>query len=462
MEKYPAKLQPIRNAKRVIMKKLFYILIVFFNFNYAHSLIEVDITRGNLDPLPLAVSPLHVDAQSDNLQDIKVKDLGSLISSVIESNFRSTGLFNPLNKDAFVQKPDIAHLKPRFEDWTLITAQALVTGKILLKDNKLKVEFRLWDVAAAKEMVALAFTTTPSNWRRVAHIISDKIYERLTGETGYFDTRIIYVSETGPRTQRVKKLAIMDQDGVNVKYLTLGNELVLTPRFNPANQLVTYLSYFRNLPRVYLLDIETGVQEVVGNFPGMTFAPRFSPDGKKIIMSFAENGNSDIYTMNLESRVVEKITDHSAIDTSPSYSPDGKYICFNSDRSGLQQIYTVNSDGTNVKRISFGDGIYGTPVWSPRGDLIAFTKVRSGKFYIGVMRPDGSGERLLTENFYQEAPSWSPNGRLLVFYRETKSGNDGEGFSAKLWSIDITGYNEREIKTETDASDPSWSTLLSK
>ena len=444
------------------MKKLFFILIIFFNFNYACSLIEVDITRGNLDPLPIAVSPLHVDAQSDNLQDIKVKELGDLISSVIESNFRSTGLFNPLNKDAFVQKPDIAHLKPRFEDWSLITAQALVTGKILIKDNKLKVEFRLWDVAAAKEMVALAFTTTPTNWRRVAHIISDKIYERLTGETGYFDTRIIYVSETGPKTQRVKRLAIMDQDGVNVKYLTLGNELVLTPRFNPTNQLVTYLSYFRNLPRVYLLDIETGIQEVVGNFPGMTFAPRFSPDGKKIIMSFAENGNSDIYTMDLESRLVEKITDHSAIDTSPSYSPDGKYICFNSDRSGLQQIYTMNSDGTNVKRISFGDGIYGTPVWSPRGDLIAFTKVRAGRFYIGVMRSDGTGERLLTENFYQEAPSWSPNGRLLVFYRETKSGNDGEGFTAKLWSIDITGYNERQIKTETDASDPSWSTLLSK
>ena len=194
----------------------------------------------------------------------------------------------------------------------------------------------------------------------------------------------------------------------------------------------------------------------------MTFAPIFSPDGKKIIMSFAENGNSDIYTMDLESRLVEKITDHSAIDTSPSYSPDGKYICFNSDRSGLQQIYTMNSDGTNVKRISFGDGIYGTPVWSPRGDLIAFTKVRAGRFYIGVMRSDGTGERLLTENFYQEAPSWSPNGRLLVFYRETKSGNDGEGFTAKLWSIDITGYNERQIKTETDASDPSWSTLLSK
>jgi TolB protein len=445
------------------MKKIFYILILFlFKFNTAYSLIEVDITRGNLDPLPIAVSPLHVDPQSDNYQDNKTKELGELISSVVEKNFRSTGLFNPLNKDAFVQKPDIAHLKPRFEDWRLITAQALVTGKLLLKDEKLKIEFRLWDVAANKEMIALAFTTTPSNWRRVAHIISDKIYERLTGESGYFDTRIIYVSETGPRTQRVKKLAIMDQDGENTKYLTLGNELVLTPRFNPTNQLVTYLSYFRNLPRVYLLDIETGIQEVVGNFPGMTFAPRFSPDGKKIIMSFAKNGNSDIYTMDLESRLVEKITEDSSIDTSPSYSPDGKYITFNSDRSGLQQIYTMKSDGSGVKRISFGDGLYGTPVWSPRGDLIAFTKVRRGKFYIGVMRSDGSGERLLTENFYQEAPSWSPNGRLLVFYRETKAGKNGQGFTAKLWSIDITGYNERELKTETDASDPSWSSLLSK
>ncbi len=444
------------------MKKIIFILSIFLNFNYAFALIEVDITRGNLDPLPIAVSPLHVDVQSEEISNIKVKELGSLISSVIENNFKSTGLFNPLNKDAFIQKPDIAHLKPRFEDWSLITAQALITGKLLVKDNKLKVEFRLWDVAAAKEMIALAFTTTPANWRRVAHIISDKIYERLTGESGYFDTRVIYVSETGPKDQRVKKLAIMDQDGENVKYLTLGNELVLTPRFNPANQLVTYLSYFRNLPRVYLLDIETGIQEVVGNFPGMTFAPRFSPDGKKIIMSFAKDGNSDIYTMDLETRVVEKITDDTAIDTSPSYSPDGKYICFNSDRSGLQQIYTMNSDGTNVKRISFGDGIYGTPVWSPRGDLIAFTKVRAGRFYIGVMRVDGTGERLLTENFYQEAPSWSPNGRLLIFYRETKSGKGGEGFSAKLWSIDITGYNERQIKTETDASDPSWSNLLTK
>ena len=447
------------------MKKL--ILAIFYLFILNTSvlaLVEVDITRGNLEPLPIAVSPLYIEPGSKDVKqgDKIIKNIGEEISEVIEVNFRRSGLFNPLKKASFVQNPDIAHVKPRFEDWRLIKAQALVTGKVNITDEKLRVEFRLWDVVAAKEMIALAFSTTPDNWRRVAHIISDKIYQRLTGEKGYFDTRIIYVSESGKKTQRYKKLAIMDQDGANVKYLTLGNELVLTPRFSPTNQLVTYLSYFRNRPRVYLLDIETGVQEVVGDFPGMTFAPRFSPDGKKIIMSFAKDGNSDIYTMNLETRVVERITDHTSIDTSPSYSPDGKYICFNSDRSGLQQIYVMRNDGSNVKRITFGKGLYGTPVWSPRGDLIAFTRVHKNKFYIGVMRSDGSGERLLTENFYQEAPSWSPNGRVLIFYRETKSDSEGKGFSAKLWSIDLTGYNERLIETETDGSDPSWSSLLSR
>ena len=447
------------------MKKLLLVIFYFFLFTRStNALIEVDITRGNLDPLPIAVSPLYLESSSKEIKQSGkiIKNAGEAIAKIIEINLKRSGLFNPLNKDSFVQNPDVAHVKPRFEDWKLIKAQALVTGKVTITENKLRAEFRLWDVVAAKEMIALAFSTTPDNWRRVAHIISDKVYQRLTGEEGYFDTRIIYVSETGKKTQRYKKLAIMDQDGANVKYLTLGNELVLTPRFSPTNQLVTYLSYFRNLPRVYLLDIETGIQEVVGDFPGMTFAPRFSPDGKKIIMSFAQDGNSDIYTMHLGTRVVEKITEHSSIDTSPSYSPDGKYICFNSDRSGLQQIYVMRNDGSEVKRITFGKGLYGTPVWSPRGDLIAFTKVYNNRFYIGVMRPDGSGERLLTENFYQEAPSWSPNGRVLIFYRETKSDSEGKGFSAKLWSIDLTGYNERFIETETDGSDPSWSSLLSK
>ena len=448
--------------------KLYFIFIFIFLLKpgVSYSLVEIDITRGNLDPLPISVSPFFTDKNS--IEKIKkklnIENLGLEISKVIENNLSKTGLFDTLDKESFLQKPDIAHLKPRFEDWTLIKSQVLITGKVSSKiiNNKdyIKIEFKLWDVLGAKMVDGFSLTTVPTNWRRVGHKISDKVYERLTGESGYFDTRIIYVAEEGPKTQRVKKLAIMDQDGFNTKYLTLGNELVLTPRFNPTNQMVTYLSYFRNMPRVYLLNIETGKQEVVGDFPGMTFAPRFSPDGKKIIMSLAKDGNSEIWVRDLETNIQEKLTDHPSIDTSPSYSPDGKFITFNSDRSGYQQIYVMKSDGTKVKRISFGKGIYGTPVWSPRGDLIAFTKLHKGKFFIGVMRTDGTGERLLTENFYQEAPSWSPNGRIIIFYRETKTDDKGKGFSAKLWSIDLTGYNERLVKTETDASDPSWSSLL--
>ena len=448
--------------------KLYFIFIFIFLLKpgVSYSLVEIDITRGNLDPLPISVSPFFTDKNSKEKikKNLNIENLGLEISKVIENNLSKTGLFDTLDKESFLQKPDIAHLKPRFEDWTLIKSQVLITGKVSSKiiNNKdyIKIEFKLWDVLGAKMVDGFSLTTVPTNWRRVGHKISDKVYERLTGESGYFDTRIIYVAEEGPKTQRVKKLAIMDQDGFNTKYLTLGNELVLTPRFNPTNQMVTYLSYFRNMPRVYLLNIETGKQEVVGDFPGMTFAPRFSPDGKKIIMSLAKDGNSEIWVRDLETNIQEKLTDHPSIDTSPSYSPDGKFITFNSDRSGYQQIYVMRSDGSKVKRISFGKGIYGTPVWSPRGDLIAFTKLHKGKFFIGVMRTDGTGERLLTENFYQEAPSWSPNGRIIIFYRETKTDEKGQGFSAKLWSIDLTGYNERLVKTETDASDPSWSSLL--
>ncbi len=445
---------------------LIFVCIFLLKPGYSHSLVEIDITRGNLDPLPISISPFFTDkiTNAKIKKELDLDNLGLEISKVIENNLKKTGLFNTIDKESFLQKPDIAHLKPRFEDWALIKSQVLITGKVTSKiindKDYIRIEFKLWDILGAKMVDGFSLTTVPTNWRRVGHKISDKVYERLTGESGYFDTRIIYVAEEGPKTQRIKKLAIMDQDGFNTKYLTLGNELVLTPRFNPTNQMVTYLSYFRNMPRVYLLNIETGKQEVVGDFPGMTFAPRFSPDGKKIIMSLAKDGNSEIWVRNLETNIQEKLTDHPSIDTSPSYSPDGKYITFNSDRSGYQQIYIMRSDGSNVKRISFGKGIYGTPVWSPRGDLIAFTKLHKGKFFIGVMRTDGTGERLLTENFYQEAPSWSPNGRIIIFYRETKTDKKGEGFSAKLWSIDLTGYNERLVKTETDASDPSWSSLL--
>ena len=308
-------------------------------------------------------------------------------------------------------------------------------------------------------MVGLAYITVTNNWRQVSHIIADAVYKRITGEDGYFNTRIVYISESGPSNRRIKRLAIMDQDGENHKFLTQGDSLVLTPRFSPTLQEITYLSFYGDLPRVYIFNIETGRQEMLGDFPGMTFAPRFSPDGNTVIMSMAKDGNTEIYTMDLRTRAVKRLTRHSAIDTSPYISPDGKKIVFNSDRSGGQQLYVMNADGSSVRRISFGKGRYATPVWSPRGDLIAFTKISGGRFFIGVRAPDGSGERLLADGFLVEAPTWSPNGRVLMFFRETPLANKG-GKRTRLFSIDLTGQNERQIVTPMDASDPAWSPLL--
>ena len=440
-----------------MIKKLLLILGISFLFiSNSWSMIEIDITEGNREPLPLAITEFFYN---NNEKDV-LAEIATNMRSVMSADLERSGLFKSINKEAFIQDNQSMHLRPRFEDWRLIKAQGLITGDLSLEGEKLKVEFRLWDTLAEKEIEALVLITTQQNWRRVSHMIADKIYERLTGEEGYFDTRIVYVSEEGPKNKRVKKLAIMDQDSFNHRFLTSGKELVLTPRFNPVRQEITYLSYFKNLPRVYLLDIQTGIQEVVGDFPGMTFAPRFSPDGNKIIMSLAREGNSDIYVMDMVTRIVERLTDNPAIDTSPSYSPDGQRITFNSDRGGSQQIYVMDSNGRNQKRISKGTGNYATPVWSPRGDLIAFTKNFQGQYFIGVMRVDGTGERLLTENWYQEAPSWSSNGRVLIFYRETKADDEGKGHSSSIWSIDLTGFNERKIPTPNDASDPSWSKLI--
>jgi len=416
--------------------------------------LRIDITQGTVEPLPVAITDLIGDTP-------QAAQYGRDISAVVAADLERSGLFRPIDSRAFIQSAMALNVLPRFGDWRVINAQALVHGRAdVLEDGRLKIEFRLWDVVAEQQMVGRAYTSVPGNWRRVAHIIADAIYERITGETGYFDTQIVYISETGAANQRIKRLAIMDQDGANHQFLTQGNELVLTPRFSPSRREITFLSYFRRIPRVYIFDLDTGRQEILGDFPGMTFAPRFSPDGKTVIMSMAEDGNTDIYTMDLHTRVVKRLTNHTAIDTSPDYSPDGRQIVFNSDRGGTQQLYVMDADGRNVKRISYGAGRYATPVWSPRGDLIAFTKIQGGRFFIGVMGVDGGGERLLAEDFLVEGPTWSPNGRVLMFFRETPSGSDRKGTRSRLHSIDLTGYNEREIVTPLDASDPAWSPLI--
>ena len=403
--------------------------------------ITVDITRGNVQPLPIAIPSFTGNK------------LASQIGDVVTADLKRSGLFAPIDASAFIQKDVSPDATPRFPDWTVINAQALVTGKVAQEaDGRLRAEFRLWDTFAGQQLDGQQFYATPDNWRRVAHIIADAIYERLTGEKGYFDTRIVFVSESGPKQKRVKRLAIMDQDGADVSYLTGGDDLVLTPRFSPNRQELTYMSFGRSEPRVYLLQLETGQREVVGNFPGMTFAPRFSPDGQKIVMSLQQEGSANIYAMDLRSRATTRLTSTSAIDTAPSFSPDGARIVFESDRGGRPQVYTMGADGSNQQRISFGDGSYSTPVWSPRGDLIAFTKQSGGQFQIGVMRPDGSGERILTSSFHAEGPTWAPNVRVIMFFRDPQGGG-----GPQLYSIDLTGRNEQKIPTPGYASDPAWS-----
>jgi len=413
--------------------------------------LTIDIGTGQIEPMPIAVTEFRAKEEGEAAR------LGQDITRVVTADLERSGLFRPINPQAFIQSLPSLDIQPRFSDWRVIGGQALVQGAVLVQpDGSLRTEFRLWDVLGEAQLVGRAYEAPPANWRRVAHIIADAIYKRITGEEGYFDTRVVYVAESGPEERRVKRLAIMDQDGANHKFLTSGRELVLTPRFSPSTQEITYLSYFNDRPRVYLLNIDTGRQEIVGDFPGMTFAPRFSDDGNKVIMSLAVDGNSEIYVMDLRTRASARLTNNPAIDTSPCFSPDGSRVVFNSDRGGSQQIYVMDAGGNSARRISFGEGRYATPVWSPRGDLVAFTKINKGEFFIGVMAPDGSGERLLTKGFLVEGPTWAPNGRVLMFFRQTR----GAGGRTRLYSIDLTGYNEREIVTPTDASDPAWSPLI--
>jgi TolB protein len=400
-------------------------------------------------PLPIAIPNFVGGTPADG-------DVGAGVAQVITNNLKRSGLFAPIDQAAYIDKIVNFDVAPQFNNWKSINAQALVTGRMTRQaDGHLTAEFRLWEVATGGTLDGKQYSAQPENWRRIAHIISDEIYSRLTGEKGYFDSRVVFVDETGPKERRVKRLALMDQDGFNVRFLTRGSELVLTPRFSPSTQDITYMEFGQGDPRVYLMNIDTQQREVVGNFPGMSFSPRFSPDGQRVIMSLQQGGNSNLYVMDLRSSGTKRLTDTPAIDTSPSYSPDGSQICFESDRGGKPQIYVMPAGGGQAQRISFGEGQYSTPVWSPRGDYIAFTKQGGGQFSIGIMKPDGSGERLLTSGFHNEGPTFAPNGRVLMFFRDP-GGNAGPS----LYTVDISGRFEQRVPTPGFASDPAWSPLL--
>ena len=436
------------------IKKIFFsFLIFFFYIINVNAELKIDITSGYTEPTPIGINDFIGFTEEE-------KDVAKQITKLVIADLNNSGLFKVIDPKAYIQRITNPNIMPKFADWKIINAQALIIGSTKLETNgNIRIEFRLWDVFAEQQMAGWAFNTARSNWRQISHRIADKVYERLTGEIGYFDTRIAYIAESGPAKKRIKRLAIMDQDGANHRFLTNGTNLVLTPRFSPSQQELTYLSYIGRIPRVYLLDIETGKQEIVGDFPGMTFAPRFSPFGDQVIMSLASEGNSDIYSYNLKTNIRKQLTTYRGIDTSPSYAPNGKKIAFNSDRGGTPQIYVMNSNGKKIKRISFGKGNYSTPVWSPRGDYIAFTKFFNKTFYIGVMTPEGKGERIIAKGFLVEGPTWTPNGRMIGYTKKDYPIKKKEG-KTRIFLIDLTGFHEKEIITPLEASDPAWSPLL--
>ena len=404
-----------------------------------------------IEPLPVAVPDFVADTPA-------AQDYARNIARVIAADLTGTGLFREIPAEAHISRIASFDSPVQFADWRAINAQALVTGAVSLDGaGRLVARFRIYDVFAGQELGrGQQLVGERDGWRRIAHKVADQVYSRITGEGGYFDSRVVFVAESGPKDQRAKRLAIMDYDGANVQYLTDASAIVLAPRFSPTGDRVLYTSYETGFPRIYLLDVASVGRRALPTMEGtMAFAPRFSPDGRTVLYSLTQGGNTDLFTMDIASGASTRLTTAPSIETAPSYSPDGRQIVFESDRSGTPQLYIMGASGGEARRISFGPGRYGTPVWSPRGDLIAFTKQSKGRFHIGVMRVDGSEERLLTASFLDEGPTWAPNGRVIMFTRETQ-GAQGE---ARLYSVDITGRNLRQVPTQGGASDPSWGPL---
>ena len=412
--------------------------------------LRIEITEGVIEPLPFAV-PTFVAENGG------AGEMANAITRVVSEDLVGTGLFREIAESAHIGRVTSFSSPVQYADWKAINAQALITGAVAVDGNRVTVKFRLYDVFSGAEMGdGLQFSGTTAGWRRMAHKVADAVYSRITGEGPYFDSRVVYVSETGPKNDRRKRLAIMDYDGANTQYLTDSAAIVLAPRFSPTGDRVLYTSYETGFPKIYVLDVATVGRRTLTTPEGtMSFAPRFAPDGQTVVYSLSQGGNTDIFMMDIASGQSRQLTSAPSIETAPSFSPDGSRIVFESDRSGTQQLYIMPVGGGEPTRISFGQGRYGTPVWSPRGDLVAFTKQSKGRFHIGVMRTDGSEERLLTASFLDEGPTWSPNGRVIMFTRETQG---AEG-AASLYSVDISGRNLKKVRTEGAASDPSWSPL---
>ena len=439
-----------------MLKKILSVFMLWVAFVIpARAELKVDIIAGAVDPISIAIQKFETG------KGVSSSD-ATMIRDVVENDLRRTGLFRIVSHDAFPEYVKMGEM-PDFKSWTAIHAQVLVQASLTLDEEKrYKLEFYVWDVNGTEQIEAQSLVASKKSARRLAHIMADAIYERLTGEVGYFDTQIVFIAESGPVGDRVKRMAIMDQDGYGFRYLSDAKTFVMSPHFSPNMQTVVFLSYRDDDPMIWTLDLDTGAQRKLGQFGGMNFSPRFSPDGTRVALSLVKNGLTHIYEYNLEDKTLRQLTFGNSLDTSPSYSPDGKKMAFNSDRTGRQQIHVLDLETGKEERITFGNGRYATPAWSPDGQFIAFTKIADDTFYIGVMSPNGRNEKILAGGWYMEAPSWAPNSRRVVYYETEKLGPAETERQSHIRSIDIMGQNLYDIEIPDGISgvEPTWSPRL--
>jgi Periplasmic component of the Tol biopolymer transport system len=356
----------------------------------------------------------------------------------------------PTQKD-YYSYPEVT--APTFSKWRSKGAKILITGFVQARaDQRITFGCYAYDVDKGREVARKGFVVAPDEWQRAAHKCSGLAYTAVTGAPSIFDTRIAYVAESGPAAARVKRLAIVDSDGTNHRYLSAGESMALTPRLSPDGRQIAYVSFLTGTPHVRIRDVD-GTNDRALLQPGtLSFAPRFSPDGKRIVFSMTMNGNTDIYSASIDGSAPVRLTTSPGVDTDASFAPDGNRIVFESDRSGSQQLYLMDAhDGSAQRRLTFGGAAYAAPDWSPDGNWIAFTRRDPGGRRVGVLKRDGSGEQLLSAGPGDEGASWAASSRELVFQRSDPAGN------SSLLRVSLDGSEPRSVVLPQGGSDPDWS-----
>ncbi len=410
------------------------------------SKVYIDIRSPSFRKFPLAVAPFRAVSSQAEMR------LGDRVTDILNDDLNITGFFSVIDGRSAgalgSQAAEKGVENVDFQGWSGSGAEALVIGEVTYKENALVLEARLYDVVKKEMILGKRYTGEIHDLSRMVHRFADEVVFALTGEQGFFQTKIVYVSQATGK----KEISLMDFDGRNATRLTHHNSICLSPRFSPDGTRIAFTSYKSGNPDIYIKDLRTGAERRAFRYPGLNISPSWSPDGQRLAMTLSKDGNSEIYTARLDGSDLQRVTDHPGIDVSPTWSPDGRRIAFVSNRGGTPQIYAMDASGQNVQRLTF-EGTYNThPSWSPRGDRIAFDATVRGEHNICTIQADGANFKVLTANLSQcEMPSWSPDGRNLVF----SSNRNGV---PNIYLIDAEGTRIKRLTFEKGGDTyPNWS-----